>query len=51
MPVQLQLKYIAQDGSELLKVITKLQQVTDNEELVEQSILIPFKINKKYSFT
>ena len=37
IPVQMQLRYIAEDGSELLKVITKLQQVTDDEKLVERS--------------
>lgn len=34
MAIQLQLKYISDDGRELLKVITKKQDVTENEREV-----------------
>ena len=38
IPVQLQLSYVAQDDSKQLKVITKMQDVTDDENKVARSI-------------
>lgn len=42
VPVQLQLSYVTEDESQQLKVITKLQDVTDDEHNIERSMKMEF---------